>query len=48
MEIPVSIGKTLVAWALYTVLLVAAIKLQYNLYAKWFDVDISEMDFDQQ
>ena len=48
MEIPVSMGKTLVAWALYTVLLVAAIKLQYNLYEKWFDVDISEMDFDQQ
>jgi len=48
MEIPVSMGKTLVAWSLYTVLLVAAIKLQYNLYEKWFDVDISEMDFDQQ
>ena len=48
MEIPVSMGKTLVAWTLYTVLLVAAIKLQYNLYEKWFDVDISEMDFDQQ
>jgi len=29
-------------------LLVAAIKLQYNLYEKWFDVDISEMDFNQQ
>ena len=48
MEIPVSMGKTLVAWTLYAVLLVAAIKLQYNLYEKWFDVDISEMDFDQQ
>ena len=48
MEIPVSMGKTLVAWSLYTVLLVAAIKLQYNLYEKWFDVDISEMDFNQQ
>ena len=48
MEIPVSMGKTLVAWTLYTVLLVVAIKLQYNLYEKWFDVDISEMDFDQQ
>ena len=48
MEIPVSMGKTLVAWALYTVLLVVAIKLQYNLYEKWFAVDISEMDFDQQ
>ena len=48
MEIPVSMSKTLVAWSLYTVLLVAAIKLQYNLYEEWFDVDISEMDFDQQ
>jgi hypothetical protein len=48
MEIPVSMGKTLVAWSLYTVLLVAAIKLQYDLYEKWFNVDISEMDFDQQ
>ena len=48
MEIPVSMGKTLAAWSLYVVLLVAAIKLQRDLYDKWFDVDISEMDFDQQ
>tara|TARA_B100000809_G_scaffold24964_1_gene21896 strand:+ start:134 stop:505 length:372 start_codon:yes stop_codon:yes gene_type:complete len=48
MEIPVSMGKTLVAWSLYAVLLVAAIKLQYDLYEKWFNVDISEMDFNQQ
>ena len=48
MEIPVSMGKTLAAWALYVVLLVAAIKLQRDLYSKGFDVDISEMDFDQQ
>ena len=48
MEIPVSMGKTLAAWILYAVLLVAAIKLQRNLYGKWFDVDISEMDFNQQ
>ena len=48
MEIPVSMGKTLAAWTLYAVLLMAAIKLQYDLYGKWFDVDISEMDFDQQ
>ena len=47
-EIPVSMGKTIVAWSLYAVLLVAAIKLQYDLYGKWFDVDISQMDFDQQ
>ena len=47
-EIPVSMGKTIVAWSLYAVLLVAAIKLQYDLYGKWFDVDISQIDFDQQ
>ena len=47
-EIPVSMGRTLAAWSLYVVLLVVAIKLQCDLYGKWFDVDISQMDFDQQ
>ena len=47
-EIPVSMGRTLAAWSLYVVLLVVAIKLQRALYGKWFDVDISQMDFDQQ
>ena len=47
-EIPVSMGRDLAAWSLYVVLLVAAIKLQRDLYDKWFDVDISEMDFDRQ
>ena len=47
-EIPVSMGRGLAAWSLYVVLLVAAIKLQRDLYDKWFDVDISEMDFDRQ
>ena len=41
-------GRTLAAWSLYVVLLVIAIKLQRDLYEKWFDVDISQMDFDQQ
>ena len=48
MEIPVSMGRTLAAWSLYAALLVVAIKLQRDLYEKWFDVDISQMDFDQQ
>ena len=48
LEIPVSMGRTLAAWSLYVVLLVVAIKLQRDLYEKWFDVDISQMDFDQQ
>ena len=47
-EIPVSMGRTLAAWSLYVVLLVAAIELQRDLYDKWFDVNISEMDFNQQ
>ena len=47
-EIPVSMGRTLAAWSLYVVLLGVAIKLQRDLYGKWFDVDISQMDFDQQ
>ena len=47
-EIPVSMGRTLAAWSLYVVLLVAVIKLQRDLYDKWFDVNISEMDFNQQ
>ena len=48
LEVPVSMGRTLAAWSLYVVLLVFAIKLQRDLYKKWFDVDISQMDFDQQ
>ena len=48
MGIPISMDRTLAAWSLYAVLLVAVIKLQYDLYEKWFDVDISEMDFDQK
>jgi len=48
LEVPVSMGRTLAAWSLYVVLLVGAIKLQRDLYEKWFYVDISQMDFDQQ
>ena len=48
LEVPVSMGRTLAAWSLYVVLLVVAIKLQRDLYEKWFDIDISQMDFDQQ
>ena len=47
-QVPVSMGRTLAAWSLFVVLLAATIKLQRDLYEKWFDVDISQMDFDQQ
>ena len=48
LEVPVSMGRTLAAWSLYVVLLVVAIKLQRDLYEKWFDADISRIDFDRQ
>jgi hypothetical protein len=48
LEVPVSMGRTLAAWSLYVVLLVVAIKLQRDLYEKWFDADISQIDFDRQ
>ena len=48
LEVPVSMGRTLAAWSLYVVLLVVAIKLQRDLYEKWFDVGISQIDFDRQ
>ena len=47
-QVPVSMGRTLAAWSLFVVLLAATIKLQRDLYEKWFDVDISQIDFDQQ
>ena len=47
MQVPVSMGRTLAAWTLFTVLLVAAIKLQRDLYGKWFDVDVSQIDFER-
>ena len=48
LEVPAGMGRTLAAWSLYVVLLVVAIKLQHDLYEKWFDVDISPIDFDRQ
>jgi len=47
-EVPISMGKTLAAWSLYLVLLMAAIKLQRDLYEKWFSVDINQINFDRQ
>jgi len=48
LQVPAGMGRTLAAWSLYVVLLVVAIKLQRDLYEKWFDVDISPIDFDRQ
>jgi hypothetical protein len=45
-QVPVSMGRTLAAWSLFVILLVGTIKLQRDLYEKWFGVDISQIDFD--
>ena len=47
-QIPVSLGKTTLSWAIYVTLLVMAIKYQREFYENWFKIDISQIDFDQQ
>jgi len=47
-EIIVRLDRTAFAWLVFAVALGFAIVVQRNLYDEWFDVDISEMDFDQQ
>ena len=41
-------GRTAVAWAFYLVLLVIVVRIQYDYYEKWFSVDITQIDFDQE
>ena len=47
-EIPLRLGKTIAAWALFGVALGFAIMLQRRFYDDWFVVDISQIDLDQQ
>ena len=47
-EIPLRLGKTIAAWALFGVALGFAIMLQRRVYDDWFAVDISQIDLDQQ
>ncbi len=46
-EIPVRMGRTSFSWLVYILILVMAIRLQRRLYAEWFAVDISQIDFDR-
>ena len=46
-EIPVRMGRTSFSWFVYILILVMAIRLQRRLYAEWFAVDISQIDFDR-
>ena len=46
-EIPVRMGRTLSAWLLYFALLSVVIGIQRHIYGLWFEVDISQIDFDR-
>jgi len=46
-EIPVRMGRTSLSWFVYILILVMAIRLQRRLYAEWFAVDISQIDFNR-
>jgi hypothetical protein len=48
MEIPVRLGRTCWAWLLYLSVLSAVIGIQRHLYGLWFEVDISQIDFEQE
>ena len=46
-EIAVRMGRTSLSWFIFLLLLVAVIRFQRRLYANWFAVDISQIDFDR-
>ncbi|MFL2975702.1 MAG: hypothetical protein ACJZ42_05260 [Candidatus Thalassarchaeaceae archaeon] len=46
-EIPVRMGKTVFSWILFLIILLAAIRIQRQLYDKWLAIDISQIDFDR-
>ena len=47
-ELPVSMGKTCWAWIIYFAVLSAVIGVQRHLYGLWFEVDISQIEFEQE
>ena len=47
-ELPIMMGRTAASWALYIVLLILFVRVQYDFYQKWFSVDISQIDFAQE
>ena len=45
-ELPIYMGRSAAAWTIYILLLIFAVRLQYEYYKKWFDVDISQIEFE--
>ena len=45
-ELPIYMSRTSAAWTIYILLLIFTVRLQYEYYKKWFDVDISQIEFE--
>ena len=45
-ELPIYFDRTAVAWTLYILILIFAVRFQYEFYMKWFEVDISQIEFE--
>ncbi len=45
-ELPIFFERSAVAWTLYILILIFAVKIQHEFYKKWFEVDISEIEFE--
>ena len=45
-ELPIYMGRSAAAWTIYILLLIFAVRLQYESYKKWFEVDISQIEFE--
>ena len=45
-ELPIYMGRSAAAWTIYILLLIFAVRLQYEYYKKWFEVDICQIEFE--
>lgn len=45
-ELPIYLQRTAVAWTLYILILIFVVRIQYQYYKKWLDVDISQIKFE--
>ena len=45
-ELAIYFDRTAVAWTLYILILIFAVRFQYEFYKKWFEVDISQIEFE--
>ena len=45
-ELPIYMGRSAAAWTIYILLLIFAVRLQYEYYKKWFEVDFSQIEFE--